>query len=234
MFNLNNFYQSKPWRKLVASLKIERANEDGQVICEYCKKPILKKYDIIGHHVEHLTEENVNDYNISLNPENIQLVHHRCHNFIHEKRWSGRREVYLVYGSPLSGKSTYVRDVMNKGDMVVELDRIKICLSGMEGHPLVPKLNAVVFSVRDLLFDAVKTRLGKWDRAYIIGGYPRQADRQRLCNELGAQEIFIECSKEECLERLGQNPNGRDQEKWREFVEDWFEEFVPSEETPPL
>ena len=58
MFTLENFYQSREWRKLVNTLKLERV-KDGQLICEYCGMPIVKSYDCIGHHITELTDENV-------------------------------------------------------------------------------------------------------------------------------------------------------------------------------
>ena len=70
----NNFYKSKEWKKLIEYLKLKRVNENEELICEYCGKPIVKKYDCVGHHELPLTSENVNDVNISLNEDNIKLI----------------------------------------------------------------------------------------------------------------------------------------------------------------
>ena len=83
--SLYNFYRSKQWENLLQVLRNERIDAEGNIICAHCGKPIVRKYDCIGHHVIELTEENYTDANISLNPENIKLVHHRCHNLIHNK-----------------------------------------------------------------------------------------------------------------------------------------------------
>ena len=217
------FYRSKEWRKLLDSLKNERVNDDGQVICEYCGKPIVKAYDIIGHHTIELTEENVNDYDISLNPQNIKLVHHSCHNIIHNKLGYANREVYLVYGAPLSGKTTWVRSNMTAGDLVIDIDSVWECISFLPRYQKPGRLKSVVFGVRNNLLDAVKYRLGKWNNAYVIGGYPLQGERERLIMELGAREIFIECTKEECLRRLKESDDGRDYKEWSGYIEEWFE-----------
>ena len=104
-YTLDNFYQSKPWINLMAQLRLERVNADGDLICEHCGKPITRAYDCIGHHVIELNDRNVSDASISLNPENIMLIHHKCHNRIHQKlSMTDRRNVYLVYGAPCSGK----------------------------------------------------------------------------------------------------------------------------------
>lgn len=224
MYSLDNFYQSKAWRKLLQGLKIDRLTPDGELICEYCQKPITRAYDIIGHHKTELTEDNVNDYYISLNPDNVALVHARCHNFIHDKLGYSRRQVYLVYGSPLAGKSSWVKESMSEGDLIIDMDNLWQAVSGLDRYTKPNKLKAVVFRLRDTLIDSVKYRFGKWNNAYIIGGYPLQSERERLIKELGAREVFIDTSKEECIKRLEACEN-RDHEEWLKYIDDWWNKF---------
>ena len=205
----------------------DRLTPDGLTICEHCGKPIVRAYDIILHHVEELTEDNVNDVSISLNPDNIKLVHHKCHNIIHNKLGYKERGIYLVYGPPLAGKTSYVRDVRQLGDLIIDMDNIWACVSGCDRYVKPRRLNAVVFSVRDTLLDAVRYRRGKWNNAYIIGGYPLISERERLCKEVGAREVFIECDKEECIKRLYQCDDGRNIEEWEEFINSWFDKYIP-------
>lgn len=226
MYTLQNFYKSKQWQKLLEVIKLERLTEDGQLICWHCGKPIIDKYDAIGHHTIFLTEENVNNSEISLNPELIQLVHHKCHNKIHNKLGYTKREIFLVYGSPLSGKSTYVKSVSEPGDLIIDIDRVWSCVSGCPLHVKPPKLNSVVFGLRDRLLEMVKYRVGRWDNCYIIGGYPLISERERLCKELGAREIFIDTPKEECLQRLTKAED-RDQEAYKKYIEEWWRRFTP-------
>lgn len=220
-----SFYRSKEWRKLLDNIKYERLNEEGELICEYCGKPITKAYDAIGHHKIELTEENVNDYDISLNPQNIQLVHHACHNRIHNKLGYSNREVFLVYGAPLSGKSTYVKNAMNPGDLVIDMDSIWQCISFQKRYEKPARLKSVAFRIRDSLIDTVKYRFGKWNNAYVIGGYALQSERERLIKELGAREIYIESTEEECIQRLQAADDGRDKEEWSGYIRAWFETF---------
>ena len=228
MYTLENFYKSKQWQKLLSVIKLERVDEDGQLICWHCGKPITDKYDCIGHHTIFLTEDNVNDTEISLNPELIQLVHHRCHNKIHNKLGYTKREIFLVYGPPLSGKSSYVSSVAEPGDMIIDINKIWECISVNAVHS--NKLNAAVFGVRNSLIDMVKYRVGRWDNCYIIGGYPLISERERLCKELGAREIFIDVPKEECLKRL-EASDSLDKEAYKKYIEEWFRRFSP--DIPP-
>jgi hypothetical protein len=230
MHTLDNFYKSKQWQKLLEVIKLERVNSEGQLICWHCGKPIVNKYDCIGHHTIFLTEDNVNDAEISLNPELIQLVHHSCHNKIHNKLGYTKREIYLVYGCPLSGKSTYVKTVAEPGDLIIDVNRVWSCVSGLDSSVKPPVLNSVVFGIRDRLLEMVKYRVGKWNNCYIVGGYPLISERERLCKELGAREIFIDTPKEVCLERLSASED-RDRAEYTKYIEEWWRRFTP--DTPP-
>lgn len=220
---IGDFYRSDNWRNVRAGIINDRL-KDGVTICEHCGKPIISAYDIIGHHKIPLTLENIDDYNISLNPENIMLVHHKCHNIIHNKLGYKNQEVYIVYGSPLSGKTSYVNSIKQEGDLIIDMDNIWQCISGCDRYVKPNRLKAVAFGVRDNLIDCVKYRRGKWKNAYIIGGYPLISQREALAKELGAKLIYIDTSKAECLERLRQDED-RSLDEWTGYINDWWEKF---------
>lgn len=223
MWTLADFYKSKDWQRLVSIIRMERTGPDGLIICEECGAPIVRKFDCIAHHCHtFLTEENVNDRMISLNPENIALVHARCHNRIHDKLGYIRKEIYLIYGPPLAGKRTYIRDVIQPGDLLVDMDAIWECITGGDRYTKPGKLNAVAFGVRDLLLDCIRTKRGRWNNAYICGGYPLISERERLIRETGAREIYIDTDKETCLNRAAEIEDQDARAAWREYIEDWW------------
>ncbi len=225
--NLYEFYRSDEWEKFRKAVIMERTHDDGFVYDEETGKPIVRKYDIILHHKIELTEENVRDAMIALNPDNIEIVSHRTHNILHDKLGMRTRQVFLVYGSPLSGKTTWVSESKNPDDMVVDIDNIWQCVTGGNRYEKPARLKAVVFKIRDGLYDCVKYRLGKWKNAYICGGFALQSERERLARELGAREVLIDETKEECLRRLELCDDGRDHDEWRQYIENWFETYMP-------
>lgn len=220
MFTLNNFYKSKEWTDLLEVLKLERVSNNGDLLCEYCHKPIINKYDCIGHHVTELTEANVNDYNISLNPDNIKLIHFKCHNKIHERFGYLKQKVYIVYGSPCSGKSTWVNDIAYPDDLIIDLDNIWECICNSDKYHKPNRLKTNVFGIRDTLLDQVRTRTGMWRNAYYIATLPLASDRQRLADKLGAELIFIDTSYEECISRAANDD-------WKKYIDDWWEDYQP-------
>lgn len=218
MYDLYSFYRSREWVALLRTIKLERVNEDGQLICEHCGKPIVRAYDAIGHHKIELTEDNVNDAEISLNPENIAMLHHVCHNRVHGKFGHKKKEIFLVYGAPLSGKHEWVDSNLTGGELVINIDDIWMALSGMPRYQKPGRLNAVVFQIHRDLLDAARTRLGKWDVCYIVGGYPLMTERERICRDYGAREVRIESTREECLARA-KDLGLADYDK---YIDEWF------------
>lgn len=232
MQTLDTFYQSKDWIKLTRLIRAERVNEDGDLICARCGRPIVRAYDAICHHKIFLTPENVNDAAVALNPENIEVVHHACHNRIHDKLGYKRREVFLVYGSPLAGKSSYVRDLQPDGALICDIDLIWMCVTGGEKYAKPKALASVVFGIRDYMMDCIRTRRGFWNTAYIIGGYPLISERERICRTYGAREIYVEATQEECLARLHDDPDGRDIKAWEGYIDEWWRRYRPTDRPP--
>lgn len=218
-YTLDNFYKSREWERLRAQLMLERVDEQGQLICAHCGRPITKAYDCIAHHKVKLTDDNVNDAAVSFNPDNIELIHFKCHNREHQRYDGFRQRVYLVYGAPCSGKTTWVKEVANQDDLVLDIDSIweAICTSDKYHKP--NRLKANVFGIRDCILDQIRTRQGTWRNAYVIGGYPLRSDRDRLCDLLGAEKIFIDTSMADCLARAKT-------EEWKGFVRDWFDAYT--------
>ena len=216
--NPHDLYKSKEWQQLLENLKLERVNEEGKLICEYCGEEIVKAYDCIGHHKIPLNNINVNDYNISLNPENIMLIHFKCHNKVHHRfGYELPQKVYIVYGSPCSGKSTWVDEQTTADDLI---DKIWECISFCDKYNKPKKLQQNVFEIRNTLLEQIKMRLGNWQNAFIVGTYPLKMERQRLADKLGAELIFIETEKDICLNRAKNDA-------WRKYIEEWFESFQP-------
>lgn len=67
------FYHSPQWRRLSREFLLSR-----NYICQRCGAPAE-----IAHHKQHLTAANVNNPEISLNPDNLEALCLACHNAEH-------------------------------------------------------------------------------------------------------------------------------------------------------
>lgn len=226
--NLSDFYRSKAWETFIQIVAAERTAEDGVITCEHCGRPIVYKYDRIAHHKTHLTLANVNNAMVALNPDNIALVHHRCHNEIHERfGFASMKKVYIVHGSPCSGKRTYVENVMGPGDIKMDMDDIWSCISaatqggGGDAHFVRDnRLRQNAFHVRDCILDMIRTRFGDWNNAYIIGGYPHQAERERMAAIYGAEMVHIDTPQDLCMLRAAERPK-----EWAGYVTEYWNNY---------
>lgn len=240
MEETQRFYKSRKWEAFRKVIVEQRTDADGFVRCAICGQPILKKYDLIIHHKTELNEANVNDATVSLNPDNVECVHFKCHNKIHNRFSEGhaasskpqaKKQVVIVYGAPCSGKTTWVHENATENDIVVDLDSIYEAISINPRYKKTTAQKAVVFEVRDKLYDLIKHRFGRWENAFIITGGARAGDRERLSALVGADHmIFIDASREECVKRcFARNENA---EEWIEFIDEWFETYQPDESDP--
>lgn len=227
MSNLFGFYQSKEWKKLRKLITLERINENGDLICEHCHKPIVKAYDAICHHKIELNDLNVNDPSISLNPDNIMVVHHACHNEIHKRFGSYTRHIYIVYGSPCSGKAEFVKRNALKEDLIIDIDKIYQAISINPPYIKPDRLFSNARQVRDVLVDMVKVKNGKWVNAWLVGNefigksMWSKRDREDLSALLGAELIYIDTPMEECLA----NANERNNKDYEKYIKTWFERY---------
>jgi len=216
---LQTFYASPEWRTFRLALIAERGP-----YCQICSELVANSRELIGHHEVELTPDNVHDHSISLNPLLVKLVCHRCHNAIHNRFGTKRnRCVYLVYGPPLAGKQAYVSEQLMRGDIVVDMDRLYEAVSMQPSYDKPDNLFSNVIGIHGLLLDNIKTRRGKWGNAWVIGGYPDRFKRERTAEDLGAELVFMNVSKEECLVRLNADPaRSHAKAEWRGYIDKWF------------
>lgn len=212
--SLESFYSSSVWKKFRAGMIAENIAQYGYLKDEYTGNQIVAPYDAICHHKTPLTDQNVSDPYIALNPDNIMIVSHASHDAIHNRFGNGRRAVYLVWGPPKSGKSWYVNSIRTRNDIVIDVAELYHALGSEVGSR---KVAPVVFRLRDELYDVVRTRYGRWDSAYIVGTYPVEMDRVRLMDTMRAEEVFIDTDMGTCLSRCAS-------EEEMEHVRKWFSE----------
>lgn len=230
MFNsLSQFYNSDEWRSFRRQLIHERTNKaDGVLYDEITGQPLIKNYDIVGHHKIPLTMQNVNDFSVSLNPDNVILISQDTHNKEHNRfGYVAERKVYYVWGAPCSGKTTFVNSIKGNSDLVVDMDNIWQCITGGARYEKPNALKQNAFQLRDCLFDIVKKRAGKWERAFIISGSAVKGIRMREIESFGAEEIYIDCDMKTCLQRLASDEKRTQAQKqeWQQYIRQWFADF---------
>lgn len=130
-------------------------------------------------------------------------------------------KVFVVYGAPCSGKTTYVREHASPEDLVIDVDCIEQAISVNRLYADNPKpVVATALYIRDTLLSLVQSGTCTNPRVWIIGGYPRRATRVKLYKELKAEPVFIDTDIETCLERAKDKRKG-----YQDIVKQWFERY---------
>lgn len=220
-----SFYASREWRDFRFNIIAERG-----LVCEHCNKLISRAREAHVHHIIELTAENYKDALIALNPENVMVVHRGCHNALHDRFGNEKyrnKEVYIVYGMPLSGKTSFVEERKGRMDIVLDMDKLYKAITLLPDYDKPDNLFTIVRGVYNQLLDNVKTRTGRWHKAWVIGGYPDKYRREKLANDLGAELIFIECTREEAIERLKACEYRKDKaEEYTGYIDKWIERYT--------
>jgi hypothetical protein len=226
--DVQSFYKSKEWLTFREILISKRLNERGEIICEHCGKPIYKKYDCIVHHKIELTDANVNDLNISLNPDNCMLIHFDCHNEIHSRFGSDKQEVYIVYGSPCSGKSAWVNSVVKRNDIVADMNDLYKAINPTNNlYDKPERLYKVVKSLYDKMLDDIFMRYGYWQNAYIITTECLPTQLNRMAEKYNAKLIHIDTDKKTCVSNLMKDKErSLYKEKWMKFIYQYWEKYT--------
>lgn len=239
--NTTQFYNGSDWAACKAQVTQERL-KDGALYCEHCGKVILKGFNpnarnnkgaIVYHHKTYLNNQNVNDASIAINPANIAILHWQCHNEVHN-RFNGvaqkiERKVYIVTGASCSGKTTWVRERLQEGDVVLDIDDIWQVVSGQPRYTKPNSVKPIVFKARDIIKEQIAIGAGTWRNAYIIQSLPLATDRKREAERYKAHNVEIvtlDTTKEECLQRLYAMPNGRNVKDYEEYIADYFDTYT--------
>ena len=142
--------------------------------------------------------------------------------YFDEKGEIQKTKCYIIYGSPASGKTTYVKKNMQSGDIVVDLDYIKQAISLEEKLETPDSLLPVALYLRECLYDLIEKRQVSSKNIWIVAGLPVKSEREKLRFRLGAELIFMNTTYEECIKRAMKDKERKDKKKAIEVIDKWF------------
>lgn len=234
-------YNSAKWKK-TRDIFMEMKNHT----CERCG---LLAEEV--HHKTYLTPENINNPEIVYGFENLEALCRNCH--FEEHRESNMFEratekyqpildknkcyfdengeyheskIYVVHGCVGSGKTTYVRDHMEKGDLVIDLDYIKRALSIAEHRDSVgDNYVGIALSVKEHLLQQIEK--GNYDskNVFIIGILPNKKERQQLIKRMNAIEVHINKSRQDCIDNVLGDSSRHDKDKHIKWINKYFAKY---------
>jgi hypothetical protein len=207
------FYSSAAW---IALRDAERAAAGGVCRTPGCGKP--------GHTVDHTVE--IRDGGARLDPRNARLLCQSCHilktNAARRARSDRESDVaaanhpdwlkpsliplLIVCGPPGAGKSTWAREQLGKGGLLIDLDEIMAELSSLPLYQAGREwLNPAIRRRNSLL--GCLSRPARWARAALIVTEPAAERREWWATKLRpASVVVLETSEGVCIDRLNADP----------------------------
>ncbi len=129
-------------------------------------------------------------------------------------------DVYVVYGSPLSGKTTYVNKHKGPNDLIYDFDTIMSALTGKPIHEHNDQLIGYILDIRALVITRLKCE-ADIDNAWIITTRVTEDLKESLIG-LNPKYIEMKVDIREVKKRLRNNPGNRDIKSWEEAINKYF------------
>ena len=139
------------------------------------------------------------------------------------RRNADTRRVYIIDGAPGSGKTTYVKNHKQPGDLVVDLDLLAAALQGdTSAHPDYAAVMDPVLSAREAIYKTISERTGAWKNAYVISSSPNQKHIKNLADQLGGTVVTMDTDLERCISQIENDPTRRDKERDTRLAREWY------------
>lgn len=132
-------------------------------------------------------------------------------------------KVKIVYGCSCAGKSTLVKSEATDEDLIWDYDKVLMACTDRTDQ-LSPG-HAMSGIIRDMRKTAIDwaAKYGRVKTLYIPTLWISDKLREEV-KGLDVEEIFLDESKETCIERLEKADDRPDKANWRAVIEKWFEE----------
>lgn len=162
-------------------------------------------------------------------PAPIKITQEQLEDFLLNSRLTikskDQHNVYIISGAPASGKTTYVQSKIKQGDLVFDLDAICAALGGTtelyEDHK--PYLDTAL-RVRDVIYEQIEKRDGKWHDAYVITASNDSKFVEALAERLNGTVITMKATREQCIERAKKDKRRQaNLDKQIEIINEWFD-----------
>ena len=127
----------------------------------------------------------------------------------------------LIYGPPCGGKSTFVYELHERGDLVLDFDQVHAALSGLDPYDHHDSITPFVMAA----MDAVKRRLQaeKSTTAWVIACAPTRAERSEFSSFTNENRL-VYADRATCHDRAA--TAGRP-DSWHTSIDSWHDVYEP-------
>lgn len=130
--------------------------------------------------------------------------------------------VIIVCGAPASGKTTYVKNHMQLGDFIVDLDVIRNAVSFTNDKRATSNLLPTILEIRTHIYRMIAERRIEAKNCWVIACLPKKKERKELATYLNAEVVFLDVPENVCIKRALQDPQRTDKEEQIKIITDYF------------
>lgn len=130
--------------------------------------------------------------------------------------------IYLIYGAPCSGKSTYISEHAKRGDLICDVDLIYAAISGEDPHDADLYVHEIALMLQRELLDIIRERKGEWNDAYVTSTANTPEKVSKLAEQIKADEcILMNTPYEICMNRAKSRPP-----YFQLLIQEWYETVI--------
>ena len=134
----------------------------------------------------------------------------------------------IVCGPPGAGKSTYARQQMGDGDMLIDLDDIKGVLSSRPGHQCPASITEFAIAAMEAVIDAL-SRPNTVPHVWLVTCKPHREERATLARELDAEVVVLAVPVIDCMRHLKADDTRINVPAWVGLADKWWKDYRPNE-----
>lgn len=128
----------------------------------------------------------------------------------------------VVCGAPGSGKTSWVRSQIRRGELVVDVDALFAALTMRPLYDKPESLIGEVLGARDYIVENLEP-------AWVISSDPTAAYRAEMRARHGARVVVIETAPDVCIERIAGDARRDEGTDWPELVNRWWGNYERDE-----
>lgn len=128
----------------------------------------------------------------------------------------------VVCGAPGSGKTSWVRSQIRRGELVVDVDALFAALTMRPLYDKPESLIGAVLSLRDHVIES-------YEPAWVISSDPTITYRAQMREAHGARVVVLETPPDVCIERIAGDLRRDEGTDWPELVNRWWGNYERDE-----
>ena len=131
--------------------------------------------------------------------------------------------VTVVCGPPGAGKTTYVTEHAELGDLIIDVDGIYMALSGQPMYSRPQELLSFVLHARQAIIERLRSR-SNVRKAWLITTAAKKPEREVYVRD-GADVVVLATPAAECLKRIAADERRSTWDGWTDLVTEWWASY---------